>query len=68
MPSAKAKGKEDQGGEDPHLYDFFAGLAMLGLAAHVDIKQNHAGELARWAYDTADAMLQERARRKYDDR
>lgn len=55
------------GGHDPHLRDFFAGLAMLGLvqvdklssrAKHDEYVMLH--NVARRAYELADLMLKER--------
>lgn len=59
MTSAKRK---EQGGEDPHLRDFFAGLAMMGLIHHFDFGtfRDDPKRLAKWSYDAADAMLEVR--------
>ena len=69
MPSAKAKGKEEQGGEDPHLHDFFAALAMMGLIHHFDFGtfSQDPKRLAGWAYEAADAMMVERKQRSEKD-
>jgi len=55
MPAPKKKG-----GEDPHLHDFFAGLAMMSLIFVYKEDQNFIAEQARRAYELADAMMKER--------
>lgn len=64
MPAPKKKG-----GEDPHLRDFFAGLAMLGLIHHFDFGtfRDDPKRLAMWAYDAADALIIEKERRSEGD-
>lgn len=64
MPAPKKKG-----GEDPHLRDFFAGLAMLGLIHHFHFEtfRDAPKKLAGWAYDAADAMIIEKERRSEGD-
>ena len=44
---------------DEDLRDLFAGLAMQGLIQHFDFDRfkQDPQRVARWAYDTADAML-----------
>lgn len=48
---------------DEHLMEFYAGLAMLGM---LSASRKTAGpeQLARNAFDIAEAMLQERNHRK----
>lgn len=50
---------------DEDLRDLFAGLAMQGLIQHFDFDRfkQDPQRVARWAYDTADAMLDA----KYED-
>ena len=44
------------------LRDWFAGQALAGNCA-ADIQNLHSpGKLARWSYETADAMLAKRAK------
>lgn len=46
------------------LRDWFAGQALAGLLANATLGSEPAGEIARWSYETADAMLAERAKRQ----
>ena len=48
---------------DTELTDFFAGLAMIGLAPREDLTQK---QIAKIAYERADAMMEERKRRRRD--
>jgi hypothetical protein len=45
---------------DEDLRDLFAGLAMQGLIQHFDFDRfkQDPQRVARWAYDTADAMIE----------
>lgn len=62
MPAPKKKG-----GEDPHLHDFFAGLAMMSLVLVYKDDKQIVKEYTRRAYDIADAMMEERAERGKGD-
>ena len=62
MPAPKKKG-----GEDPHLHDFFAGLAMMSLILFYKADKHIIKEYTRRAYDIADAMMEERAERGKGD-
>ena len=50
---------------DQDLTDLFAGLAMQGLMA-ADTRTPLVSELAEYAYDVAEAMVEERALRTTD--
>ena len=62
MPAPKKKG-----GEDPHLHDFFAGLAMMSLVLVYKDDKQIVKDYARRAYDIADAMMEEREQRGKGD-
>ena len=62
MPAPKKKG-----GEDPHLHDFFAGLAMMSLVLVYKDDKQIVKEYTRRAYDIADAMMEEREQRGKGD-
>jgi len=62
MPAPKKKG-----GEDPHLHDFFAGLAMMSLVLVYKDDKQIVKEYTRRAYDIADAMMEERDQRGKGD-
>lgn len=62
MPAPKKKG-----GEDPHLHDFFAGLAMMSLVLVYKDDKQIVKDYARRAYDIADVMMEERAERGKGD-
>jgi hypothetical protein len=49
---------------DEDLRDLFAGLAMQGLIHHFDFERFKEDPrlLASWAYDAADAMIEEKYR------
>jgi hypothetical protein len=49
------------------LTDFFAGLAMVGLLPREDLT-NKPQLMAKYAYERADAMMEERKRRDYEER
>ena len=48
------------------LTDFFAGLAMIGLLSREDLT-NKPQLMAKYAYERADAMIDERKRRDLED-
>ena len=48
------------------LTDFFAGLAMIGLLSREDLT-NKPQLMAKYAYERADAMMEERKRRDLED-
>lgn len=52
---------------DEELTDFFAGLAMVGLLSREDLT-NKPHLMAKYAYERADAMMEERKRRDYEER
>jgi hypothetical protein len=54
--------------QDFNERDLFAALAMCGLIHHFDFHtfKDDPARVAGWAYDAADAMLKEKAKR--DDR
>lgn len=62
MPAPKKKG-----GEDPHLHDFFAGLAMMSLVLVYKDDKQIVKDYARRAYDIADVMMEERDQRGKGD-
>ncbi len=51
----------EQGFPGMHMRDWFAGLAMQGLLANPELGNTPANLLSKWAYETADAMLEEGA-------
>lgn len=54
---------------DTELTDFFAGLAMMGLIAHPDSDAHKpTSTFAKIAYNVADAMMEERKRRDFEER
>ena len=52
---------------DEELTDFFAGLAMIGLVSREDLT-NKPQLMAKYAYERADAMMDERKRRDFEER
>ena len=51
------------------LTDFFAGLALLGLVSSGKLKLEITKEqVAKQCYTLADAMMEERKRRDYEER
>lgn len=52
---------------DTELTDFFAGLAMVGLLSREDLT-NKPHLMAKYAYERADAMMEERKRRDFEER
>jgi len=46
------------------LRDWFAGMALQGMTACPDIHAKNDPEMAKWAYQQADAMLAEREAKK----
>lgn len=62
MPAPKKKG-----GEDPHLHDFFAGLAMMSLIVVYKDDKQIVREYAKRAYEIADVMIDEKERRATGD-
>jgi hypothetical protein len=52
---------------DEELTDFFAALAMVGLLSREDLT-NKPQLMAKYAYERADAMIEERKRRDFEER
>jgi hypothetical protein len=53
---------------DEELVDFFAGLALLGLVSSGKLKPEVTKEqVAKQCYTLADAMIEERKRREFEE-
>lgn len=54
---------------DEELTDFYAGLALLGLISSGKLKlEITSQQLAKQSYTLADAMMDERKRRDFEER
>jgi hypothetical protein len=66
-PLSKLSSEEISNDQDGmSLRDYFAGQALMGNCARIQVADSghwpSAADMARWAYEQADAMLAERAK------
>jgi hypothetical protein len=53
---------DHDGQEGMTLRDYFAGKALQGLCANPEFAKEGIDTVARWSFNQADAMLEERAK------